>query len=363
MKALVVGGTGPTGPSIVRGLIARGYEVTIYHRGFHELADLPPLHGHQHGDPDDLERLRQDLGATRWDLAIAMYGRLRHVASVMAGRCDRFIGISGMAGYVPPDQLPFPAGRRVPWTESHPRHGARSNANAIGWAVAETERGVLAHHAAGDFSATVFRYANLYGPRVPRQWLWPLVRRVLDGRPHVVLPGDGGTIQPICYAENAAHQVLLAVDRPEAAGQVFHSVDRQTFALRDIVRLVADELGHEWEAVAIEHPLASALATGYAGPDRWLDTSRLAYVLGYSDAVAPEAGLRATVRWLAEHRAELHEDQLAALVPNPYAYELEDRLIESFLRWQADVAATMRAPERRAAAGPGFRGTYRPPTP
>ena len=33
MKALVVGGTGPTGPIIVQGLLDRGYEVTIYHRG------------------------------------------------------------------------------------------------------------------------------------------------------------------------------------------------------------------------------------------------------------------------------------------------------------------------------------------
>ena len=30
MKALVVGGTGPTGPFIVNGLVERGYEVTIF---------------------------------------------------------------------------------------------------------------------------------------------------------------------------------------------------------------------------------------------------------------------------------------------------------------------------------------------
>ena len=30
--ALVVGGTGPTGPYIVNGLLKRGYEVTVLHR-------------------------------------------------------------------------------------------------------------------------------------------------------------------------------------------------------------------------------------------------------------------------------------------------------------------------------------------
>ena len=35
--ALVIGGTGPTGPHIVNGLIDRGWEVTILHSGQHEV--------------------------------------------------------------------------------------------------------------------------------------------------------------------------------------------------------------------------------------------------------------------------------------------------------------------------------------
>ena len=34
--ALVIGGTGPTGPLIVNGLTRRGYKVTILHTGRHE---------------------------------------------------------------------------------------------------------------------------------------------------------------------------------------------------------------------------------------------------------------------------------------------------------------------------------------
>jgi len=36
MKALVIGGTGATGPFIIDGLLKRGYEVTVLHRGVHE---------------------------------------------------------------------------------------------------------------------------------------------------------------------------------------------------------------------------------------------------------------------------------------------------------------------------------------
>ena len=39
--ALVIGGTGPTGPFIVEGLVERGWEVTILHRGFHDVMFVP----------------------------------------------------------------------------------------------------------------------------------------------------------------------------------------------------------------------------------------------------------------------------------------------------------------------------------
>ena len=49
MKALVIGGTGPTGPFVVDGLLKRGYDVTILHRGTHE-TDILPDAEHLHGD-------------------------------------------------------------------------------------------------------------------------------------------------------------------------------------------------------------------------------------------------------------------------------------------------------------------------
>ena len=50
-SALVIGGTGPTGPSIVAGLLERGFDVSTFHRGTHEPPDLPevqPLPGDVH---------------------------------------------------------------------------------------------------------------------------------------------------------------------------------------------------------------------------------------------------------------------------------------------------------------------------
>ena len=50
-RALVVGGTGPTGISIVHGLVGRGYDVTILHRGTHEREETPAVVEHLHAGP------------------------------------------------------------------------------------------------------------------------------------------------------------------------------------------------------------------------------------------------------------------------------------------------------------------------
>jgi len=72
IKALVIGGTGPTGPYIVEGLLKRGYKLSLLHRGVHEL-DIPPDVEHIHADPHFLETLEQALRKRTFDIAIATY--------------------------------------------------------------------------------------------------------------------------------------------------------------------------------------------------------------------------------------------------------------------------------------------------
>lgn len=333
MKALVVGGTGPTGPLIVQGLLDRGFDVTIYHRGEHEAPDLPPVQGHLHGDPNSLEDLQRDIGGPAWDLVCSMYGRLRLVADVCAGKCGRFIGIGSMTGNVPPELLPFPEGRAVPVDERAPRLAERLSGYERQWAIADSERQVMEHHAKGDFAATMFRYTGVYGPRARGQWLWPVVRRVMDRRPRIIVPGEGTAVSPICFTRNAAQQVLLAVDHAGSAGEAFNSVDRKMFYLRDLLQIIAGELGHRWEVVQVHHPLAARLATGYARPNRPVDTTKLACILGYDDVVRQDAAVRETVRWLWDRRDELVKDGSS----NSYAYDLEDRLMESCKRWTEEA--------------------------
>lgn len=362
MNALVIGGTGPSGPLVVRGLIERGYRVTVYHRGYHETDVLPPHDEHLHGNADDREELERDVGGREWDLVCAMYGRNGHAEEVFAGRCSRLIHINGQAGNMRPYELPFPQGNGLPVREDYPRYRGEAPAGKeYGYQLGDIERRVMVHHAMGDYAATVFRYANMYGPYVARHALWPIVRRVLAGRPHIIVPGDGSFVRPMCFTENAAHMVLLAVDRREAAGHIFNSVDSQVFFMRDIIRIIAEEFDRQVEVVGISHPLADDLARAYVRDVNWLwDAGKLIHVLGYSDKVPPAEAIRRTARWQSEHRELIDEELVDQLTGDPLAYDIEDKLVASFRSWSENATATIPAPPGRKQMPHDWRSQSRP---
>ena len=89
--------------------------------------------------------------------------------------------------------------------------------DAKGFRIVRTEEAVFAAHP----RATHYRYPYVYGPHqlVPREWC--IVKRILDRRPHIVLPDDGLTLHHCGYAENVAHAVL-PIAQQRLAAQLLH---------------------------------------------------------------------------------------------------------------------------------------------
>jgi nucleoside-diphosphate-sugar epimerase len=355
VRALVIGGTGPTGHFLVNGLRARGYAVTIFHTGRHELAEIPPEVEHLHGDPFVPGALEAALGARTFDVCIATYGRLRRVAEAMATRCGRFLSIGGVPayrGFMNPE-LFAPAGLPVPVREDAPQveHEAE---DAKGWRIVRTERAVF--EARPD--ATHFRYPYVYGPHqlVPREWC--IVKRVLDGRPFIVLPEDGLTLHHHGYAENLAHAVLLAVDRPEAArGQVYHCADEEVLTLRQVVEIVARALGRSLEIVSMPWRLATPARPLLAQPlptHRVFDLGRIRSELGYRDVVPAREAVARTARWLAAH-PPAPGGQEETVLQDPFDYAAEDRLVAA---WRQALATL---PEIEWKRPPGYTLSYSGP--
>src|SRR6185437_8749619 len=98
-NALVIGGTGPSGPFLVSGLRERGFTVTILHRGTHEIPEIPADIEHIHTDPHFRETLDPAIAGRKFDVVIATYGRIRVIAEAFAGKTAQFIGIGGVPSY------------------------------------------------------------------------------------------------------------------------------------------------------------------------------------------------------------------------------------------------------------------------
>lgn len=355
MEALVVGGTGPTGPFIVNGLRARGYRVAILHTGRHEIAEIPDDVEHIHVDPYDAEATAAALGSRTFDLCTVTYGRLRRLAELMRGRCERFVSVGGgpaYAGYMNPG-LPDPPGLPVPTEEGAPRVTEPGD-DEKGYRIARTEEAVFEHHP----GAIHFRYPIVYGPRQLMPTEWCIVKRVLDHRPHMIVADGGLTLCHAGYVENCAHAVLLAAEAPEAArGQVYNCGDEHVLTVAQRIQVIAQALGETIELVNLPWVLATPARPLVMQPlttHRVFDLTRLKVQLGYRDVVPARVGLANTAHWLAAHPPAPGGTEEKVL-EDPFDYAAEDRLIAA---WQRAVE-TM--PEVEFASMPGYTLSYSGP--
>lgn len=336
MKILIIGGTGPTGLPLVLDLLRRNHDVTIMNRGLHAKAELDGVETII-ADPYDEASLGKALEGQSWDVIVAMYGRLRRIAELTRGHCDRFVSIGGVPayrGWTDPMQHQ-PAGMPVPVREdaelvNDPRIDEK------GYRIVRTERAVFEAHP----SAVHFRYPYIYGPHQPVPREWSIVRRILDGRRRIIVADEGLTLHHHCYTENAAAAVSKAVLDPHlCAGSVVNIGDGEVLTVKQVVELCASVFEVDLEIVSMPYELALPAWPLLAQPlptHRVLDLTRLHHQLGHRDPVDARDAVPRTARWLLEHRPIPNGIEEKVLT-DPFDYPAEDALIDSWLAARSSV--------------------------
>ena len=102
MRVLVIGGTGLISQGIVKHLLARNAEVTVFNRGQRQdvlPADVKTLIG----DRDDVEGFARAMANERFDVVVDMIcfrpAQAAAAIDVFAGRCEQFIFCSTVCTY------------------------------------------------------------------------------------------------------------------------------------------------------------------------------------------------------------------------------------------------------------------------
>jgi nucleoside-diphosphate-sugar epimerase len=313
VRALVIGGTGPTGPDVVDVLLERDFDVTILHRGTHEPDGVPVLDQveHIHADPHFRESLVDAVHQREFDLVVAMYGRMVLNVEVFAGRCARFVSVGGNPSHRGHLNLhsAFPRGLQILADETSPTVTAtQSSRDRFAAKVLEAERAVIAAHDEGKFRATHLRYPMIYGSRAKMSFERWAVRRILDGHRRLLVADSGLSIYSRAAAVNAAHHIGLVLDHADtAAGQIYQCADDIQYSLLQWLELIAAELGADVEVVsaplALARPIWHLLPTGpLASPHTLVSTAKAKRDLGYRDVVAPSDALSQLVQFLAARR-------------------------------------------------------------
>ena len=331
MKTLVIGGTGPTGPFVVKGLLEQGHDVAILNRGSHESPDLPNSVERIIADPHFEETLTVALSGRSFDQIIASYGRLRIIAGLVGEHTDRLISVGGSPGYrgIQNPGAVFPEGLQVPLPEIAPQIESEKEFR-FGFLVKQAEDAVMEGHAAGNYVATHLRYPLVYGPRQPLPCEWWVVKRILDKRKIIALPDNGLTLLSRGYAENMAHAVLLAVNQPETSGgKIYNCADTHQLTMAQWVQIISDAMDWSLDVVSVParyaQPARDIMLAAAHSHHQLYDTFALRAELGYEDKVSVVEALGRTVDWYMSNPPELNASTHADMAEQ---YKTEDRLKE-----------------------------------
>jgi nucleoside-diphosphate-sugar epimerase len=329
LKALVVGGTGPTGPLVVEGLSQRGYQVTILHSGKHEVDFKVPVE-HIHGEPQFLESLVSMLHGHSFDLVIGMYGRLRYLAEAIKGKTPRFIAVGGMPyeAFVNGNNA---AGGVPVLIKENAKLFRDEKKNKFTCMMTVSEESVMEAHREGHYNATILRFPMIYGPRqvAPREWC--IIRRILNGRKRLIIPDGGLKLERRGYIDNVAHAIFLAIDKPEiSAGQIYNVGDEVIWSVREWTTLIGGIMDSQWDMVSMPFSIARP-SRPYAGRVfHWLpDIDKIKSELGYKDQVPPGEGMRRTIVWYLDNRPE-QDGEIERALDDPFDYAAEDMLMEKY---------------------------------
>jgi nucleoside-diphosphate-sugar epimerase len=318
VKALLLGGTRFIGHHLAGALLARGHEVTLFHRG-----RTPSEHGcaarEVLGDrnaPGELARLGR---SGRFDAVVDFCAyrpeETRVAIEAFSGRVGRFVHLSTGAVYLVRAGAPRPAresdyeGPTIPRPEGDPGE----------WEYGMEKRGcedALAAAGRAGFPFTTLRLPIVHGPRDHTLRLHSYLWRALDGGP-VLLP-DGGR-QPVrhLYVGDAVEAIARLIEGGRGLGRAFNlAMEEDHLVLRDLVEEVFRAAGRGPRV--LEVPAAALTAAGLPlmiSPltTRWasfLDPGEARRELGFR-STGWRAWVRATVDWFqSDYRGPAPENHV-----------------------------------------------------
>jgi len=315
-RILVIGGTGFIGTHVVRDLAGRGHEVAVLHRG---VRGAPPPPGVRSivGDRRRLADHRPDVARFRpevvVDVILSSAAQARTLMEVSRGIARRVVALSSMDvyracgvlhGHEPGglEPLPLTEDSALRTGPAYPPASIKMLQSVFTWLDDEydkvpVEREVLSHP---DLPGTLLRLPMVYGPGDPLHRLFPILKRIDDGRSAILFAEDLAAWRGSKgYVENVAAAVALAAVSEQAKGRVYNVAEPEAPSELEWARRVAAATGWRGRFVVLprDRTPAHLLLPGNAAQHWVASSQRIRAELGYVEPVERDDALRRTIAW------------------------------------------------------------------
>ncbi len=247
LRVLVLGGTGQTGPHLIRDLLDGGHSVTMFNRGrrapdlFPEVETLIGDRTFERGD--GLQALEQEIASgRRWDVCIDIWPHIprivEHTAELLQDNVERYMFVSSLSVYA--DNSQPNADETASVGEAPDADELEYDNSLFGPFKAECENRVRRYYPERH---TIFRPGLIVGPRDLsfRGGYWPV--RVRRGG-EVLAPGDGSDrIQMIDGRDLTAFQVRCMEQDTSGTFNVVGPHPREPLTMRRYLEICREASG------------------------------------------------------------------------------------------------------------------------
>ena len=151
---------------------------------------------------------------------------------------------------------------------------------------------------------TILRLAPLYGPFDFARRFYPLMIRMIDARPHIML----GACQADwrwshAFVDDAAHAIVLAATNPARESRIFNVAEQKTPTMKERTIHIATVFGWEGRVgVVPDSALPDYMRTpGDFTQDLLIDSTRIRQELHYKEKTDYYDGLSAAVEWYRDN--------------------------------------------------------------
>lgn len=319
MRVLLIGGNGFIGRFVVAALKQQGHAVAVFHRG---TTATPPEADEIRGDHNQLdvsaEELKRFAPDVVVDLVLSSGPQAEALMKVFRGATRRIIMLSSMDVYravgisLGTEDGPL---LEVPLTEDselrrslHPYPPAvlQVMRKIFSWATDDYDKIPAERVVMNDpeLPGTVLRLPMVYGPGDPLHRFYPVVKRVAEGRRHIIFPETlAAWRSPRGYVENVAAAIALATTDDRAAGRIYNVCEEPAFSELEWARKIASEMKWDGEFVVLplERTPRHLLKPGNAAQHWTASSARIRKELGHKEPVAIEDAIRRTIGWQREN--------------------------------------------------------------